>query len=218
MISVDKKALCLAIALILSPGVPSAVEDVVVLGLFKDKAIVQIDGKRRVLSAGQTSPEGVRLISADSGEAVLEVGGVRAAYPLGSHIGAQFAAPSAPEFQIWANPQGMYSTVGSINGLPVRFMVDTGATNVAMNEAQARRLGIQYRLVGKEGYASTAAGVVKVYKVRLKTVKVGDIKLRNVDAAVIEGGGMEQVLLGMSFLGRLEMRNEGKMLLLRQKY
>jgi len=218
MISVGTKVLCVTAALMLLSGVAAAVEDVVVLGLFKNKAIVRIDGKRRVLSAGQTSPEGVRLISADSGEAVLEVGGERAVYPLGSHIGTQFSTPTAPEFQIWPDPQGMYSTVGSINGLPVRFMVDTGATNVAMNEAHARRLGIQYRLVGEEGYASTAAGVVKVYKVKLKTVKVGDIHLRNVDASVVEGGSPEQVLLGMSFLGRLEMRNEGKMLLLRQKY
>lgn len=191
-----------------------------VMGLFKNKAVVSIDGVQRVLSKGKPSPEGVTLIKATSREAVLEVNGVRSSYALGRAISTGFEADTSDhkEFQISADPRGMFKTVGSINGHPVSFLVDTGATVIAMNDAQARRLGIDYRVTGTPSMAKTASGIVRTYSVRLKSVKVGRIELRNVEAVVLEGQQPERTLLGMSFLGRLEMVNQGKLMKLRKKY
>lgn len=217
-----KKSLTILTASLLAAGIAAqvhAVKKVRVMGLFKDKAVVSIDGNQRVLKKGETSPEGVTLISADSKQAVLELNGERKSYALGSHIGAKFAPPKDhPKVTIWPSSAGMYTVVGSINGYPVNFLVDTGATLIAMNKHEAKRLGISYLLNGEPGLSSTASGVVKTYYVTLDKVRVGDIELKNVKAGVIDAAFPTNVLLGMSFLGRLEMQREGRMLELRKKY
>lgn len=195
------------------------IEKITILGLFKDKAIVNIDGKQRVLRAGEISPEGVTLVSADSAGAVLEIDGAQATYKLGSHISSTFTpAPEQTPVRIWPDVGGMYLATGSINGYPVKFLVDTGATYIAMNAGEARRLGIDYLVVGQRGMSSTASGVVTTYYVMLDRVRVGDITLTNVQAAVIDGAFPTEVLLGNSFLNRLDMRREGRALELRKKF
>jgi len=190
-----------------------------VVGLFKDKAIITISGKQRVVQAGETTPEGVKLISANSEQAVLEIDGNTATYKLGSHISTNYTKPAqSPAVQIWPDSQGMYSTVGSINGYLVNFLVDTGATVIAMNRNEARRLGLAYLVDGTPSYAATASGVVAAYQMNLNRVKVGDIQLTNVEATVIDGDFPTQVLLGNSFLNRLEINRDGKMLELRKKF
>jgi aspartyl protease family protein len=192
--------------------------DVRVVGLFAERAVVLIDGKQRMLSVGQTSPEGVKLLSADSESAILVVDGREIRGTLDGRVSARKQSPAAQEVQIRRNSMSMYSTVGSINGLPVSFLVDTGATQIAMNDAQARRLGIDYRVTGEPTAITTASQVERAWAVMLDSVKVGDINLRNVSAIVLEGPQPEQVLLGMSFLGRLEIRNDGQLMTLRRKY
>ena len=201
------------------PGISYAIEKIVVLGLFKDKAIITIDGKQRVVRAGQTTPEGVTLVSANSEQAVMEVDGDTATYGLGSHIGSYYPKPAeGPKVQIWPDSTGMYHSVGSINGYPVSFLVDTGATLIAMNRNEARRLGIDYLVEGTAGFASTASGIVNTYQVMLGKVRLGEIELRNVEATVIDGDFPTEVLLGNSFLNRLEMTREGTMLELTKRY
>lgn len=112
----------------------------------------------------------------------------------------------------------MFRTVGSINGYPVNFLVDTGASIVAMNSIQAKRLGIQYLLDGNPTMVSTAGGNVAAYNIRLKNVSVGQIKLQDIDAVIIEGAHPEDVLLGMSFLGRLNVKNENEVMMLETKF
>jgi aspartyl protease family protein len=94
--------------------------------------------------------------------------------------------------------------------------VDTGATIVAIPIGEARRLSIDY-MKGTPGYAVLADGRrVASYRVVLDTVTVGDITLYNVEGAVTQGSGTP--LLGMSFLNRMEMRNEGQSLTLTKRY
>ncbi len=196
-----------------------AVERLRVVALFSDKAMVEIDGKNRLLKKGKTSPEGVLLISADARGAVLEIDGKRESYELGRHVSASYSKPKVQEVQIWRNTQGSYTTVGTINGRTVNMLVDTGASSVAMSEVEARRLAIPYRLTGKVVRVSTASsGNVKGYRVVLDRVQVGDILLRNVQGTVIEGSSPREVLLGMTFLGQLQMENSGNMLLLKTRY
>jgi aspartyl protease family protein len=191
--------------------------DIIVLGLFKNKAIVKIDGKQRTLKKGKKSPEGVTLISADSDVAVLNVDGKQQEFRLGRHVSTSFKEKKQAEAKIMP-VNGMYSISGFINGQQVNFLVDTGATWIAMNANQARSLGINFRYIGKRSSVSTANGVVPVYRIMLEKVKVGEIELRNVAAGVLEGNSPTEVLLGNSFLNRVEMQRQGQIMLLKQKF
>ena len=195
-----------------------AVEKVSVQGLFKDAALLVIDGKRRMLRAGQTSPEGVVLHSATSEGADIEVDGKRRQYSLGTQIGGGAKAPKRPKAHVYPDGNNMYAAVGSINGYPVNFIVDTGATLVSMNANDARRLGLDYRLIGDPATATTASGIAKIYLLNLKRVKLGEVELRNVRGAVHDGNFPKQILLGMSFLSRVDMRRSAGVLELEKKF
>jgi aspartyl protease family protein len=110
----------------------------------------------------------------------------------------------------------MYYVDGRINGTTVQFLVDTGATTVAMNSTVAKRIGLDYRALGTQSIANTAAGQVLTWRLNLDRIAVGGIKLTNVDAAVIEGDFPRSVLLGMSFLKRIKMQDNGLLLTLEQ--
>ena len=192
--------------------------DVRVVGLFSGRAVVVIEGRQHVLKIGQTTPEGVKLIAADSEAAVFEIDGEELVARLDGRVTARKRTAGVREFQISRNLVGMYTTVGSINGQTVSFLVDTGATRVAINAAEARRLGIDYRVVGTPMNVTTASGVEHAWGVNLNAVKVGELELRNVGGVVLEGEQPAKALLGMSYLGRLEMLNSGRVMTLRKKY
>ncbi|MHC8441878.1 MAG: retropepsin-like aspartic protease family protein [Candidatus Eutrophobiaceae bacterium] len=207
------------IAFAISSGSALSVDSVEMQALFKDKAVVLIDGKQRVLTRGVVSPEGVTLISSTSSKAMLEIDGVRKEYELGNRVraGQEWqSATFAPRVALAPTQQGHYITSGSINGFTVQFIVDTGATLVSMNSATASRIGIDYRIKGKKGYSMTAAGRIQSWAVNLDRVRVGEIELRNVRGSVNEKGPA-QILLGMSFLKQLHMEQDGKLLMLIKK-
>ena len=196
--------------------------DINVVGLFSGRAVVTIDGgKPRTLSAGQSTPEGVKLISADSNAAVIEYQGKRQTLAPGS--GARYGGGSGAStgagssVTLTADARGHYQTLGQINGNTVQFLVDTGATSIAISSGQARQLGINY-LSGQRGYTETANGRAVAYKITLDTVKVGDITLHAVEAVVLEGDGLKIALLGMSFLNRTDMKRDSQSLILTRRY
>jgi len=196
----------------------AAATDINVIGLFPNKAVVVIDGGRpRTLSAGQTSPEGVKLISADSDSAEFEIGGKRQLLSLGQGISSNFMSTSSPVVNLIADAGGHFVTEGSINGATVKFIIDTGATLVSMSTSEAKRIGLNY-LNGERGLVSTANGLVPFYKVKLDTVKIGDITLNNVDGGVQEGDNLPIVLMGMSFLNRVGMKRSGPQMTLIKRY
>ena len=188
-----------------------------VQALFGGKAMLMIDGQRRTLSIGETSPEGVKLVNADSKHAVLEVDGNTKSYKPGGAISLSYAKPEHLEEMVYADDRGMFRSVGTINGRTVRFLLDTGATTVAMNKSQARQLGVDYRMKGERIVVSTASQNVKGYRVRLKSVSLGKIKQTNVEAMVIDGDHPGPILLGMSFLGNLKVEKDGKAMTIRQR-
>ncbi|HYA19984.1 MAG TPA: TIGR02281 family clan AA aspartic protease [Burkholderiales bacterium] len=192
--------------------------DINVIGLFPGKAVVVINGgKPRTLSVGQTSPEGVRLIEADSESAEFEIDGRRQVLSLGNSISSSFAPAEKSTVTLTADSSGHFITEGSINGATVKFIVDTGATMISLNSSEAKRIGLNY-LNGERGMVATANGPVQVYKVKLDNVKVGDISLSNVDAFVQEGDSLPMALMGMSFLNRVEMKREGSQMTLIKRY
>lgn len=195
-----------------------AVENVAVSGLFANKAVLEIDGTRRVLAVGERSPEGVKLIGVQGETATVEFDGKRERITLGNEISGSFTAPATREERYWPDNHGLYRAHGTINSQPVTFMIDTGANQVAMNSSVAQRLGIDYKKRGERGMASTASDVIVVYRVMLDTVQVGKITQHQISAVVIEGSQPSEVLLGMSFLSRLDMVREGEVMMLRQKW
>jgi aspartyl protease family protein len=210
--------LSLLLCLLLLSTTTVAIENIQVMALFSGKAMVMIDGKQRLLTVGKLSPEGVMLISASSREAVIEIDEQQQTYQLGSRISTQFKKrESGPEAKIWRNGR-RYITSGLINGLPVDFLLDTGATSVAMSSTTAKRLGIPYRLKGRPITVGTASGTAKGYQVNLDRVKVGEIELYNVMGAVIEGDSPKTVLLGMTFLKQVTMEDKGTLMLLKKRF
>ena len=211
--------LLVALLVCIYPAAGRAIKDIHVVALFKDRVMVMIDGKQRLLRSGDSSPEGVRLVSADSVGAVFEYQGRTLERRLDGRVhAAAESRQGRDDVLIFRDMRGMFKTVGSINGLPVGFLVDTGASSVAMNSTQARRLGIDFRVQGEPTYVTTASDVTRAYQLKLDVVKVGAIQLRNVTAVVLDGAQPTEVLLGMSFLGRVAMINESDKLILRRKY
>lgn len=211
-------SLIAAIFLLLPLAAPAA--DINVVGLFSGKAVLVIDGgKPRTMAAGETSPEGVRLISASSESAVVEFGGRRQTLTPGQHVYAAAARPDAGAASVILNAdsRGHFVTTGAINGGTIQFLVDTGATAVTLSSGDARRLGINY-LAGSRAHTQTANGIVPVYKVKLDAVRVGNVTVSNVDAIIIEGNGLPIALLGMSFLNRMEMKRDGLTMTLTKRY
>ncbi|MBI3374235.1 MAG: TIGR02281 family clan AA aspartic protease [Betaproteobacteria bacterium] len=199
---------------------PAFATDVSVVGVIGDRAaVLVIDGAEpRTVRLGQKL-NGVSLIAVTRQGATLEFDGKRRTLALGQHL--RDNAPAAPagttSVTLAADTRGHFVGEGQVNNLPVRFLVDTGATMVSLPEDDARKLGIDYSH-GQRGAVKTANGVVTVYRVKLDTVRVGSIELHNVDALVHEGSGLDVVLLGMSFLNRVEMQRAGDRLTLKRRF
>jgi aspartyl protease family protein len=193
--------------------------DINVIGLMAGKAVVIINnGKPQTISAGQTSPEGVKLVGATTESAVFEVGGKRQTLTMGQVISIGGGSVSAQRALLQADTGGHFITTVAVNGISLRFIVDTGATLVTLSSADARRAGVDF-LAGQKAVLQTANGTTTAYRVKLDTVRLGDITLNNVDGAVVDGNVMGELgLLGLSFLNRVELRRDGQTMTLIRRY
>ena len=202
------------------PQISLAIENITINGLFKDKVVVTIDGKQQILKKNKLTPEGVKLIKSNSKEATIEIDGISKIFTLDEKIGNTFKTTSDDKkttsfkkrVTIKADAMGMYKISGQINGKTVEFLVDTGATLVSMSSDLAEQLKIKYEK-GKKVQMMTAKGPSIAYVVELNKVKVGDIELYNITGSVSDDM-TGRALLGMSFLGKLDMKRKGKYLVL----
>jgi aspartyl protease family protein len=190
-----------------------------VVGLFNNKALVSINGGApRSMSAGQTV-DGVKLIAADSEAATFLVEGKRQTLKMGqaaSVAGNAGPANNSP-VSLYADQAGHFLGNLSVNGVSLKYLVDTGASTVAFNSGDAKYAKIDYEK-GERVQMSTANGEVSAYLVKLNTLKIGTITLNNVEATVNEGGSPTVVLLGMSALNRLDMKRDNSIMTLTKKY
>jgi aspartyl protease family protein len=191
--------------------------DVTLIGLFPGKAVITVNrGSPRILSPGEKTAEGVQLVSTDAQGAVLEIDGKRQSLEMGRHFESAAETGARQTVTLSRDASGHFFTDAQVNGTHVRFMVDTGATLVAIPLAEALRLGIDYSK-GAPGYSVLADGRrVASWRVMLDNITVGDVTLLNVEGSVNQGTGTP--LLGMSFLGRTELRYEGQNLTLTKRY
>lgn len=133
---------------------------------------------------------------------------------LSDRISTKFAEAKVKIVTIALNNNQQYITTAVINGMPIEVWVDTGATTVAINSEVAKNLGIS-TTDGRKVEATTASGMVALTLVVLREVSVGDIKMSNVRALIIEGSFPKMVLLGMSFLRQVEITESAGLMVLK---
>ena len=194
-------------------------QSVAMTGGMGSKALLVINGGQpKALAAGDTH-QGVKVISVTSDQAVVEVAGRRQTVTLSGapvSVGGRGGAGGGTEIVLTAGPGGHFVTQGSINGRGTQFVVDTGATMVSMGAAEARRLGINFE-TGQRMQAHTANGVTTGYRISLSTLRIQDVEVHNVEAAVMPMG-MPYILLGNSFLSRFQMKQENGTMTLKRRF
>lgn len=202
---------------LVSPAVVTAMPDIQVNGLMKNQAVVTINGQQRILRLGKTSPEGLKLVDVNTQQATFEWQGETLELGLSSRIQSQFDAIDKTSYTIPKGPDGHYMTMGRINGRNVEFLLDTGATSVAMDYRDADRLGLRWRS-GQKIVTSTAAGLATAYRLIVPSVSVGPLTVNNVEASVIVADMHGPLLLGMSFLQYFDMIEKNNTLTLEKKF
>lgn len=199
----------------------SCAAEVELAGIFGSRAVLVIDGGApQTLSVGQRSCEGIKLVSVSNPSATVDVNGEQRRISIGEAplriAGSNTRQPVDAMLRLVPDTRGHYWAQGTVNGASVRFMVDTGATYVAINTDEAKRAGIDYR-AGQQVVMNTANGQSLAWLVKLDRVSIGGIVMHGVEASVHENG-LPVALLGMSFVNRLDMRREGGDLVLKKRY
>lgn len=184
--------------------------------LMPGMVVITVDGKRHTLRRGATVA-GVTLIDASAEEAVLEIAGEERRLGVSDRVSAAFTAPGVRQIDIPRNERMQYQTTAMINGRRTDVLVDTGANIVAMNAAQAQRLGIPPGS-GQATRVETAGNTLTGRAVNLDSVDVGGIRVDNVRATVLEGEYPRMILLGMTFLEHVSLQERNGVLSLSREW
>lgn len=197
-----------------------AAQTVALQGMLGSNALLIVNGGPPKAVAAGSVYQGVKVVSTAGDQAVVEIAGQRHTLRVGeapaSVGGTGGAGARGSRIVLTAGSGGHFMTQGAINGQAANFMVDTGATMVSMGAADADRLGLNYK-AGQPGHTSTANGVTPVWRIKLTSVRVGDVEIFNVDALVTPQP-MPFMLLGNSFLSRFQMKRENDQMVLERRY
>ena len=213
------KALVVAAQLLAAAAVAHAAGSVTLTGTIGSRAILIVNGAPpKTVAVGETF-QGMKLLSLQSEQAVVELEGKRVNLRMDTPVsigGGGGSGGSGNRIVLPADSRGHFMTQGTINGRAVPFMLDTGATNVAMSAADAQRIGLDYSK-GQPVQIGTANGVAQGYRLRLQSVRVGDVEVYDIDA-VVSQQSMPFVLLGNSFINRFSMRRDADQMVLEKRY
>ncbi len=194
-------------------------QSVMLTGTIGSRAILIVDGGApKTVAVGETF-QGVKLLSLQGEQATVESGGKRVALRMDTPVsigGGGLGGGGGNRIVLPVSSGGHFMTQGAINGRTVSFMLDTGATSVAMSAADAKRIGLDYSK-GQPVRVGTANGVALGYRVRLNSVRVGDVEVYDIDAVVSEQS-MPFILLGNSFINRFSMRRDADQMVLEKRY
>jgi aspartyl protease family protein len=208
----------LVATLLVAAAAATSAQTVSMGGSLGNNALLVIDGKARTVAVGATV-EGVRLVSVTSNDAVVEVKGKRFTVHLGDaqvNLGGKASEGGGKQIVLTAQSGGHFVTMGTINGKSARFVVDTGATLVSMDQYEADRLGVDWKN-GQRGISRTANGDAPYYATTLQSVRIGDVQVYNVPA-IVSPAPMPYILLGNSFLSRFQMKRENDVMTLDLRY
>jgi aspartyl protease family protein len=207
--------LLLAPAALRAQSTGQAAPAVALSGILGNKALLVIDGGPPKMVAPGDSHRGVKVVSAGGDSATLEIAGQRQTLRVGGapvQVGQPAPAGSGVRIVLTADSGGHFVTQGMINSRPVQFLVDTGATAIGIGLSDAERLGLDYKK-GEPVNVGTANGMARGWRIRLNSVRLNDVEVREVDA-VVTPTSMPFVLLGNSYLARFQMsRNSEQMVL-----
>jgi len=200
----------LAACLLAAVSLPASATTVMVMSLTGSRVELLIDNRAvRSLRIGEASPEGVKLLDIRDGAALLEFDGRRWQMRLGSS--------TAASVMLQADERGHFIVNATVNGAPLRALIDTGATAVAINMSDARRAGVNFA-GARRVMVHTAGGARQALLVRLASVRIGDILVQDVEATVSEANELPVALLGMSLLNQLELQRSGRTLTLTRRH
>ncbi|WP_341744421.1 retropepsin-like aspartic protease [Azonexus hydrophilus] len=203
-----------AFCLLLSSAL--AAQEVGLAGIIGSKALLKINGGApRAVPVGATV-DGVKVVSVQGDQVVVEINGRKRPLKVGQNAVGVAASSDSDRLVLQADGQGHFFTTGTINGVSVRFLVDTGASMISLGASDARRMGLDFNR-GQKGISQTANGQVVVSKIQLDNVRIGGMTLHQVDA-VIHQTDLPIALLGMSVLNRMEMQRDGSTMTLKRRF
>ena len=212
------KALLLPMLLAAVGGFAQA-QSVMLTGTIGSRAILIVDGSApKTVAVGETF-QGVKLLSLAAEQATVEAGGKRVALRMDQPVsigGSGGAGGGGTRIVLPASSGGHFMTQGVINGRSVNFMLDTGATTVALSAADAQRIGLDFSK-GQPVRVNTANGIAQGWRVRLNSVRVGDVEVYDVEA-IVSQQPMPYVLLGNSFISRFSMRRDADQMVLEKRF
>lgn len=192
-------------------------QDIKVLGLFKNMAVLNVNDHRKVMRVGDKLQGNMRLLAANSEKAVFEIKGRRIELSM-SDTGAirtDLPVSGGHMAQLISNG-GLYSVTGAVNGQLADFVVDTGASYVTMSPQQAKALRLDFSHARKI-MMNTANGKATAHVFTVKSIRIGGIELHDVDAAVMDNLASSKILLGMSFLNHVDMKHGPGLMVLRER-
>lgn len=214
--------LAAAVQLVAAAGVAHAASSVTLTGSIGSRAILIVNGNPPKTVAVGESYQGVKLVSLQAEQAVVELEGKRVSLRMDTPVsiggggGGDGGSGGGNRVVLSADSRGHFMTQGAINGRPVTFMLDTGATTVALSMADAQRIGLDYSK-GQPVQINTANGVAPGFRLRLNSVRVGDVEVYDIDA-IVSQQGMPFVLLGNSFINRFSMRRDADQMVLEKRF
>ncbi|KQX34490.1 TIGR02281 family clan AA aspartic protease [Variovorax sp. Root434] len=213
------KALVVAAQLLAAAAVAHAAGSVTLTGSIGSRAILIVNGNPPKTVAVGESYQGVKLVSLQAEQAVVELDGKRINLRMDTPVsigGGGGTGGGGSRVVLSADSRGHFMTQGAINGRPVTFMLDTGATSIALSADDALRIGLDYSK-GQRVVMNTANGQAQGYRLRLQSVRVGDVEVYDIDA-IVSPQAMPFVLLGNSFINRFSMRRDADQMVLEKRY
>ncbi|MDN6885348.1 retropepsin-like aspartic protease [Variovorax sp. CAN2819] len=213
------KALVVAAQFLAAAAVAHAAGSVTLTGSIGSRAILIVNGNPPKTVAVGESYQGVKLISLQAEQAVVELEGKRVSLRMDTPVsigGGGGGGGGGSRIVLPADSRGHFMTQGAINGRPVTFMLDTGATTIALSADDAQRIGLDYSK-GQRVLMNTANGTATGYRLRLQSVRVGDVEVYDIDA-IVSPQAMPYVLLGNSFITRFSMRRDADQMVLEKRY
>lgn len=194
-------------------------QSVMLTGTIGSRAILIVDGGApKTVAVGETF-QGVKLLALQGEQATVEAGGKRIALRMDTPASIGGGGPGGgggTRIVLPVSSGGHFMAQGAINGRAVTFMVDTGATNVSMSAADAQRIGLDFTK-GQPVRMNTANGLAQGYRVRLNSVRVGDVEIYDVEA-IVSQEPMPFILLGNSFISRFSMRRDADQMVLEKRF